>query len=158
MIYNNRATSGVDVSPELLVRMLRPSTTSQWSKPAGDLSRMQRIDQLSGGRRTLCNDSKPPGLDALQAGAAGWCTAAPCLRPQPFIDLYDAVPAGELPTAQAIYAEFKPLLEFNVAGGLATTVSADWERLGAGLGDPRRALLPLHDEGRATLKKLLTDA
>jgi hypothetical protein len=29
-------------------------------------------------------------LDALQAGAAGWCTAGPCLRPQPCIDLYGA--------------------------------------------------------------------
>jgi hypothetical protein len=32
MMYNNPATSGVDMSPELLVRMLRPSTTSLWSK------------------------------------------------------------------------------------------------------------------------------
>ena len=90
----------------------------------GDLSRMQRVDQLSGGRLPFYNGVNPLVLDALQAGAAGWCTAGPCLRPQPCIDLYGAVGAGELPRAQAIYAELLPLLEFVVAGGLATTAAA----------------------------------
>jgi 4-hydroxy-tetrahydrodipicolinate synthase len=67
------------------------------------------------------------------------------------------VRAGELPTAHAIYAELKPLLEFSVPGGLATKVKAGVELLRVGVGDPRRPLLPLADEGRAALKKLLTD-
>ena len=119
---------------------------------------MRRIDQLSGGRLPFYNGSNPLVLDALRAGAAGWCTATPCVRPRPFIDLYDALRAGELPRALAIYDELKPLLEFIVAGGLATTVKAGLELLGVGVGDPRRPLLPLDDEGRAALKKLLTDA
>jgi 4-hydroxy-tetrahydrodipicolinate synthase len=96
-------------------------------------------------------------LDALRAGAAGWCTAAPCLRPQPCIDLYGAVRAGELQRAQTIYTELKPLLEFIVAGGLAATVKAGLELLGAGVGDPRRPLLPLDDDGCAALHKLLAN-
>ena len=97
-------------------------------------------------------------LDSLRVAAAGWCTAAPCPLPQPSIDLYDAVRAGELQRAQTIYTELKPMLEFIVAAGLATTVKAGLELLGAGVGDPRRPLLPLDDEGRAALQKLLTDA
>jgi 4-hydroxy-tetrahydrodipicolinate synthase len=50
-----------------------------------------------------------------------------------------------LPTAHAVYAELKPLLEF---GGLATTVKAGLELLGVGVGDPRRPLLRLDEEGR----------
>ena len=96
-------------------------------------------------------------LDALRAGAAGWCAAAPCLRPQPCIDLYDAVRAGELPRAQTLYTQLEPLLEFIVAGGLATTVKAGLGLLGVCAGDPRRPLLPLDDDGRAALQKLPTD-
>ncbi len=159
LMYNNPATSGVDMSPELLVRMFETiDNVSMVKESTGDLSRMPRIDQLSGGRLPFYNGSNPAVLDALHAGAAGWCTAAACLRPQPCIDLYDAVHAGELPRAQAIYDELKPLLEFIVAGGLATTVKAGLELLGVGAGDPRRPLLPLDDTGRAALKKLLTDA
>jgi 4-hydroxy-tetrahydrodipicolinate synthase len=83
----------------------------------GDLSRMLRLDQLSGGRLPFHNGINPLVLDALQAGAAGWCTAGPCLRPQPRIDLYGAVRAGELPRAQAIYAELKPLLSSSGRAG-----------------------------------------
>jgi 4-hydroxy-tetrahydrodipicolinate synthase len=66
------------------------------------------------------------------------------------------VRAGDLQTAQTIYDDLKPLLEFIVAGGLATTVKAGLDVLGVGVGDPRRPLLPLDDAGRDVLRKLLT--
>ncbi|OBI48117.1 dihydrodipicolinate synthase family protein [Mycobacterium kyorinense] len=156
MAYNNPATSGIDMSPELLVHMFESiENLTMVKESTGDLSRMQRIAELSDGRLPFYNGSNPLVLDALRAGAAGWCTAAPCLRPQPCIDLYDTVRAGDLHTAQTIYDNLKPLLQFIVAGGLATTVKAGLELLGAGVGDPRRPLLPLDDEGRETLRALL---
>jgi dihydrodipicolinate synthase/N-acetylneuraminate lyase len=125
--------------------------------PTGDLSWMKRIESLRDGRRPSYNGSNPRDLHALRAGAAGWCTAAPCPRPQPGLDRCDAVRPGELPRARAIYTEVKLLLEFIVAGGLATTVKAGLQLPGVGVGDPRRRLLPLDDEARTALKKLLTD-
>jgi 4-hydroxy-tetrahydrodipicolinate synthase len=70
------------------------------------------------------------------------------------VDLHDVLRAGELSRAQALYAELTPLLEFVVAGGPATTVTAGPELLGVGVGDPRRPLLPLDDDGRAALKEV----
>jgi 4-hydroxy-tetrahydrodipicolinate synthase len=103
MIYNNPATSGVDMSPELLVRMFDTiDNVSMVKESTADLSRMQRIDQLSGGWLPFYDGSNPLVLDALRTGAAGWCTAARCLRPEPCIDLYAAVRAGELPRTQTI--------------------------------------------------------
>ncbi|MCV7399193.1 dihydrodipicolinate synthase family protein [Mycobacterium fragae] len=159
MAYNNPATSGIDMSPELLVRMFETiDNLTMVKESTGDLSRMQRIAELSDGRLPFYNGSNPLVLDALRTGAAGWCTAAPCLRPQPCIDLYDAARAGDLDKAQKIYDDLKPLLEFIVAGGLPTTVKAGLDLLGAGVGDPRRPLLPLDDDGRARLRELLAEA
>lgn len=156
MAYNNPATSGVDMRPELLVDMFEKiDNVTMVKESTGDLSRMRRIAELSGGRLPFYNGSNPLVLDALKAGASGWCTAAPNLRPQPCIDLYDAVRAREFDKAQKIYDDLKPLLEFIVAGGLATTVKAGLEILGFPVGDPRPPLLPLDDEGRAELKRLL---
>ena len=155
--YNNPATSGVDMSPELLVGMFENiEHVTMVKESTGDLSRMQRIAELTGGRLPFFNGSNPLVLDALRAGAAGWCTAAPNLRAQPCLDLYAAVTAGELDTAQALYDDLKPLLEFIVAGGLATTVKAGLELLGVPAGEPRRPLLPLDDAGRAQLRRLLS--
>ncbi|MDI3315141.1 MAG: dihydrodipicolinate synthase family protein [Mycobacterium sp.] len=156
MAYNNPATSGVDMSPELLVRMFESiDNLTMVKESTGELSRMQRIAELSGGRLPFYNGSNPLVLAALRAGAAGWCTAAPNLRPRPCIELYHAVRAGDARTAEAIYGELKPLLEFIVAGGLATTVKAGLDLLGFPAGDPRLPLLPLDDDGRAELRGLL---
>jgi 4-hydroxy-tetrahydrodipicolinate synthase len=159
MAYNNPATSGVDMRPELLVSMFETiDNVTMVKESTGDLTRMQRIAELSGGRLPFYNGSNPLVLDALKAGASGWCTAAPNLRPQPCIDLYDAVRAGDLEKAQILYDDLKPLLEFIVAGGLATTVKAGLDLLGFPVGDPRAPLLPLDEQGRAELRGLLAGA
>ncbi|HET9877360.1 MAG TPA: dihydrodipicolinate synthase family protein, partial [Mycobacterium sp.] len=138
MAYNNPATSGVDMSPELLVRMFDTiDNVAMVKESTGELSRMLSIAELSDGRLPFYNGSNPLVLDALRAGATGWCTAAPNLRPQPCLDLYAAVAAGDLKKAQVLYDDLKPLLEFIVAGGLAGTVKAGLELLGVPAGPPR---------------------
>ncbi|OBJ50157.1 dihydrodipicolinate synthase family protein [Mycobacterium asiaticum] len=159
MAYNNPATSGVDMSPELLVSMFGDiDNLTMVKESTGDLSRMQRIAELSDGRLPFYNGSNPLVLDALKVGAAGWCTAAPNLRAQPCIGLYEAVRGGDLEKAQLLYDDLKPLLQFIVAGGLPTTVKAGLELLGVPAGDPRAPLLPLDQRGRHELQELLAGA
>jgi len=159
MVYNNPATSGIDMAPELLVRMFNDVDNVRMVKEStGDLTRMLRIKELSGGTLPFYNGSNPLVLDALLAGAFGWCTAAPNLRPQPCVDLYDAVRAGDRARAQEIYDDLAPLLRFIVAGGLPTTVKAGLDLLGRNAGDPRPPLLPLDEDGREELKGLLAAA
>lgn len=156
MAYNNPATAGVDMSPELLVSMFNTVEQVRMVKEStGDLGRMLRIAELSDGALPFYNGSNPLVLDALRAGAAGWCTSAPNLAAQPCLDLAAAVRAGEQDKAQEIYDRLKPLLEFIVAGGLATTIKAGLELLGVPAGEPRRPLLPLDEAGREQLRAIL---
>ncbi|OBK20814.1 dihydrodipicolinate synthase family protein [Mycobacterium asiaticum] len=159
MAYNNPATSGVDMSPELLVTMFdNIDNVTMVKESTGDLNRMRRIAELSDGQLPYYNGSNPLVLDALKVGASGWCTAAPNLRPQPCIDLYNAVRADDLEKAQILYDDLKPLLQFIVAGGLPTTVKAGLDLLGFPVGDPRAPLLALDEHGRTELRGLLTGA
>lgn len=157
MAYNNPATSGVDMKPELLVAMFDDiDNLTMVKESTGDLNRMRRIAELSDARLPFYNGSNPLVLDALKVGASGWCTAAPNLRPQPCIDLYNAVCAGDLERAQLRYDGLKPLLQFIVTGGLPTTVKAGLDLLGFPVGDPRAPLLALDAPGRAELQDLLS--
>lgn len=156
MAYNNPATSGIDMRPQLLVEMFEAiDNLTMVKESTGDLSRMRAIAELSDGRLPFYNGSNPLVFDAFEAGAAGWCTAAPCLASQPCLDLYTAIRAGDLATGRACYEQLKPLLEFIVAGGLPTTIKAGLDILGTPAGDPRPPLLPLDDTGQAALRAIL---
>ena len=156
MAYNNPATSGIDMSPELLVQMFTEiDNLTMVKESTGDLDRMLRIKELTGNTLPFYNGSNPLILDALTAGASGWCTAAPNLRPQPCLDLYAANQAGDYDAAKAIYEDLSPLLRFIVAGGLPTTVKAGLNLLGTHVGDPRPPLLPLDEAGLDEMRSLL---
>jgi 4-hydroxy-tetrahydrodipicolinate synthase len=158
MAYNNPATSGIDMSPELLVQMFTEiDNLTMVKESTGDLNRMLCIKELTGNTLPFYNGSNPLILDALTAGASGWCTAAPNLRPRRCLDLYAATQAGDYDAAKAIYEDLSPLLRFIVAGGLPTTVKAGLNLLGTHVGDPRPPLLPLDEAGLDEMRSLLID-
>jgi 4-hydroxy-tetrahydrodipicolinate synthase len=159
MAYNNPATSGIDMPPTLLNRMFETIANVKMVKEStGDIQRMLELKELSAGALPFYNGSNPLVLEALLAGASGWCTAAPCLRPAPAIALYEAVAAGDLDRAQAIYDDLLPLLSFIVSKGLPTAVKSGLEILGEPAGVPRLPLLPLDTADRAELESILAAA
>jgi 4-hydroxy-tetrahydrodipicolinate synthase len=157
MAYNNPATSGIDMSPTLLNHMFESITNVKMVKEStGDIQRMLDLKQLSSGELPFYNGSNPLVLKALLAGASGWCTAAPCLRPAPVIALYEAVAAGDTARATEIYEELLPLLSFIVSKGLPPAVKSGLDILGEPAGVPRPPLLPLDAEDRTQLDSILT--
>jgi hypothetical protein len=134
------------------------STISRWSKnPPATSTACCASKNFTGNTLPFYNGSNPLILDALTAGASGWCTVAPNLRPQPCLDLYAATQAGDYAAAKAIYEDLSPLLRFIVAGGLPTTVKAGLNLLGTHVGDPRPPLLPLDEAGLDEMRSLLID-
>ncbi|GGY43167.1 dihydrodipicolinate synthase family protein [Pseudoduganella albidiflava] len=156
MLYNNPATSGIDMSPEFIARICRevPSVTMV-KESTGDLQRMHRLDQLTEGRVPFYNGSNPLAFAALNAGAAGWCTAAPNLNAALPLALYEAITAGDLARARAVFRRQLPLLQFIVKIGLPTSVKAGLRLQGIDAGDPRLPLRRLGAEHEATLAAIL---
>ena len=158
MIYNNPATSGVDMSPALMVRMMRDLKSVRAIKESsGDLNRMHAIRLLSDGTIPFYNGANHLILEALAAGASGWCTAAPNLldgRPARLCEMMDA---GDIEGARALFYEILPLLKFIVAGGLPATVKAGLAMRGLDVGAPRLPLKSLTRNDHDALAKLLTD-
>ena len=156
MAYNNPATSGVDMSPALLVRLVREIETVRVLKESsGDLHRMHAIRELSDGTIRFYNGANHLALEALAAGASGWCTAAPNLLGRAPAELVEHVAAGRIEEARSLFYRLLPLLRFIVLGGLPTTVKAGLRLQGVDAGAPRRPLLPLAGDDLDELRVLL---
>ncbi|KVD25831.1 dihydrodipicolinate synthase family protein [Burkholderia ubonensis] len=156
MLYNNPATSGVDMSPELIATICRTvDNVTMVKESTGDIMRMHRLAQLSDGAIPFYNGSNPMALAALAAGAAGWCTAAPNLNARLPLALVEAVRTGDLARAREVFHAQLPLLQFIVSGGLPVTVKAGLRLRGFDAGEPRKPLLPLGEDRTRDLARLL---
>lgn len=156
MVYNNPATSGIDMSPELMVRMVREiHNITMIKESSGDIRRMHRIVQLTEGQVPFFNGSNPLALDAFAAGATGWCSAAACLIPEWTLQLYQTARAGQLEQARAAFYRQLPLLQFILAGGLPKTIKAGLKLRGFDVGVPREPVRPLDEAGTQTLAGIL---
>lgn len=157
MLYNNPGTSGTDLSVELILRILDevPNVTMV-KESTGDIQRMHRLHHVTGGKVAFYNGCNPLTLEALVAGATGWCTAAPNLIPELNLALWAAVQEGRLEEARTLFYRQYELLEYITRRGLPTTIKAGLKMLGLDVGAPRLPLQPLDPQGSALLKTLLT--
>lgn len=156
MIYNNPATCGVDMSPEFMLRMVENIETATMIKEStGDIQRMHKIYKLSEGKVPFYNGCNHMALEAFNAGASGWCTAAPCLTGEQPKQLFEAVQQGRDKEARDLFYDQYQFLEYIVTSGLASAVKAGLEIQGLDVGGPRKPLLPFGEFERQRLQGML---
>ncbi|WP_413794093.1 MULTISPECIES: dihydrodipicolinate synthase family protein [unclassified Pseudomonas] len=156
MLYNNPATSGIDMSVELILRIFNAvDNVTMVKESTGDIQRMHKLQVLGEGQVPFYNGCNPLALEAFAAGAKGWCTAAPNLIPQLNLDLYAAVLSNDLSQARALFYRQLPLLDFILKGGLPATIKAGLRTLGLEVGDPRLPVFPLDDARNEQLQAML---
>ncbi|UTX49461.1 dihydrodipicolinate synthase family protein [Chryseobacterium sp. MA9] len=155
MAYNNPATSGVDMSPALLKRLLEIPNVTMIKESTGDVQRMHSLRRELGEEVAFYNGSNPLALAAFSAGARGWCTAAPNLIPELTISLYNAIEEGNLEKAKTIFYQQFDLLKFIVNKGLPRAVKSGLTILGEDGGNLRSPLKPLQKKETEELKNII---
>ncbi|MDM1555046.1 MULTISPECIES: dihydrodipicolinate synthase family protein [Chryseobacterium] len=155
MAYNNPATSGVDMSPSLLKRLLEIPNVTMIKESTGDIQRMHYLRRELGEEVAFYNGSNPLALAAFSAGARGWCTAAPNLIPELTINLYKAVEEGNLEKAKTVFYQQFDLLKFIVSKGLPRAVKSGLNILGEDGGNLRSPLKPLHEKDTEELRNII---
>ena len=156
MAYNNPATGGVDMSPELLRRLLTIPNVTMIKESTGDIQRMHYLKKMLGNEVAFFNGSNPLALGAFSAGANGWCTAAHNLIPDLNVKLYQAIEKNDLKKAQDIFYKQLELLKFIVKTGLPRSIKAGLSILGEDGGYLRSPLKPLPIEEQEELRSILS--
>lgn len=157
MAYNNPSTSGVDMSPALLKKLLEIPNVTMIKESTGDVQRMHYLRKELGEDIAFYNGSNPLALAAFSAGATGWCTAAPNLIPELNLKLYQAIQNNQLHEAQEAFYKQVELLKFIVAKGLPRAVKAGLDILGEESGYLRNPLKPLTEKEIEELREILTE-
>ncbi len=158
MIYNNPATCGVDMSPQFMLKMVANIKNAIMIKESsGDIQRMHKIYTLSAGTVPFFNGCNHMALEALNAGAVGWCTVAPCLIADQPKQLFSAVKNGDAQKSKELFYQQYEFLEFIVKSGLAAAIKSGFALQGMALGGPRRPLLPLGSPEQSQLKRMLAN-
>jgi 4-hydroxy-tetrahydrodipicolinate synthase len=153
MAYNNPATSGIDMSPELLVQMFTEiDNLTMVKESTGDLNRMLRIKELTGNTLPFYNGSNPD-LDALTAGASD-CTAAPNLRPAP-ASTSTRRPGGDYDAAKSSTKTFAAAAVHRCRRAAPRSRRASISS--APTSKSRPPLLPLDEAGLDEMRSLLID-
>ena len=159
MLYNNPGTAGVDMSVDLIMRIVdEVENVTMVKESTGDIQRMHQIHLRSKGQVPFFNGCNPMALEAFVAGATGWCTAAPNLIPELNCKLYDAVRSGDLAKAKTLFYRQLPVLDFVLRGGLPTTIKAGLNMMGLPVGNPRLPLQALSQSDCDQLGHLLKEA
>ena len=155
MAYNNPATGGIDMSPQLLKRLLQIPNVTMIKESTGDIQRMHYLRRTLGEEVAFYNGSNPLALAAFSAGARGWCTAAPNLIPSLNTALYEAVRQNDMNKARDIFYQQSDLLTFMVAKGLPRVVKAGLELQGIESGFLRSPLQALSQTDQEQLGQML---
>jgi 4-hydroxy-tetrahydrodipicolinate synthase len=151
MAYNNPEASGVDMTPELIVRLYEEVDGVVAIKEcSGDARRIPALLNAAPGLEVLVGGDDW-ALEGFCAGATGWVTGVADVLPRECVDLYDACRAGDLETARAIYARLLPLARFDMTPKLVQYFKAAMDEVGFAGGPTRPPRLPLSDAERAAL-------
>jgi 4-hydroxy-tetrahydrodipicolinate synthase len=159
MIYNNPRRTGVDMSPQWLVKIAGEIDNISYVKDSsGDPRRVHQIIALEHGKLIVFTGNDDLCLYALVAGAKGWVAAPANIVPELALSLVRAVEQGDIDKAKGLFYRLLPLLGFiGRTGKLVQVCKAGLEMRGRCGGSLRRPRLPLTREEETELRGILEE-
>ncbi|MDG3442389.1 dihydrodipicolinate synthase family protein [Nitrospirillum amazonense] len=133
MLYNNPPAYRVDISVPLLQRLAEIPTIVALKESAPDTRRFTDLaNAIDETKMMLMAGLDDVALEGLLLGARGWISGLTNAFPKESVALYDAVVAGDLAKARAIYRWFLPLLHLDARHDLVQSIKLAEQVMGRG--------------------------
>lgn len=157
VLYNNPATSGVDMLPPLIASLAEFEHISHLKESSGDITRVAEIMRLCGDKMNILCGCDNISMEMFLMGATGWIVPAANLIPKLCVDLFElAAVQKNIDQARQLYYQLLPLFTlFETTGQYIQLTKAGLDILGRPYGKPRPPLLPPTDEHKQQLKDIL---
>ena len=154
MLYNNPASSGIDLAPDAIARIAAEVPEIVAVKECSSDAR--RIAALVNGTALeILVGGDDWALEGFAAGATGWISGVSSVAPEECVALLRHVQDGELEAARELYARLLPLARLDMTPKLVQFFKAAMDAVGRVGGPCRPPRLELTGEDRALLDAAL---
>jgi len=157
MLYNNPSTSRVDITPEILERLLAVPHIEAVKETSGDIRRIAEIRRLTNDRLAVFCGWEDMAYESFVMGAVGWICVIANLVPKMATRLFTLIhEERNLEDAWTLYCQMLPFLRY-----LESTRKAQYslkhvlDRMGLCGGVSSSPRLPLSPEERSEVDRLM---
>jgi len=157
MVYNNPYTSGVDIQPRTISRIAEIDNIPYVKESSGDIRRIHEIISLCGSKIDVWCGWEDLAYESLMLGCKGWVCPTSNIIPKLTVQLFALVQAKRMHDAEKLYYKMLPLLMYLETGQLGAKVKAAMNLLGRCGGKPRKPFLPLSNQQKPELQRILDD-
>jgi len=158
MIYNNRVSYKVDLSPEDFADLASEANIVAVKESSHDSRRMTDMINRLGDRYKLFCGVDDLALENVLFGAVGWVAGMANCFPHESVRLFNLAEAGKLDEALAIYRWFMPLLHLDTDVKLVQYIKLANQMTGYGAEHVRPPRLPLIGAERAEVETIVRRA
>ena len=141
MIYNNPATSNVDLLPPLIARLAQIEGLDYMKESTMDVTRIRDINLLCGDKLTVFGGIM--GFESFVEGAKGWVSVASNVMPKETAQIYNFVKNQEIQEAWNLYIRILPIIQFVFGIYYVGGTKALLNTMGLPVGSPRPPRLPI---------------
>ena len=158
MLYNNPPAYRVSVGIEAIKQLADIPNIVCLKESAPDTRRFTDLYNAVGDKIMLFAGLDDVALEGLVLGAKGWVSGLTNAFPKESLALYDAIVAGDMKTALAIYRWFMPLLHLDAEHDLVQSIKLAEQIMGRGSERVRPPRYVLTGARRAEVTKMVEDA
>lgn len=156
MLYNIPGATGVNLDPDTIGRLADEVEHIRYVKDSGaDWEQGLQLIHHHSERISTFIGWDAYLYSALAEGAAGVMAGAANVVPAEIVAIYDAVVAGDLNRALALWKRLYPTIDTMLSRGFIPAVKAGLELQGVPAGKPRRPMAALSGEDLAALQAAL---
>lgn len=158
MVYNNPVAYRVDLKPEHMLELADCEWIAAIKESTGDIRRITDLRNTVGDRYQLFLGVDDLAYEGLALGCDGLLAGVGCAFPRETVALYELMKAGNFAEALPLYQWMTPMLHLDVSNKLVQNLKLIDVLVGVGTEHMRRPRLPLVDEERAFVTRIVQKA
>ena len=156
MVYNNPATSNIDITPEIFAELARIKNVKYCKESTMDVTRVKEIDKQSKGQIKVFGGIM--GYESYLNGAIGWVSVPSNIVPQECTNIYENIKIKKnFENAKKLYDKITPVIKLVGKHFYVAATKYMLNLMGFDVGKPLLPRLDLSESKKRECRKVFKE-